>query len=86
MSVPVTEKNLLDLKQNLTKTRDVMLTAEATYAELLKTLEAQKDDLAQFGIASIEEIDPFIEKLQSEIEEGYKKYTELYERVMIILT
>jgi cysteinyl-tRNA synthetase len=86
MAVVVTEKNLLDLKQNLVNAKYTMVQAEATYTELLKTLDVQKEDLKQFGIENIEDIDSFVQKLQDEIAEGYAKYSILYEEVRSILS
>jgi hypothetical protein len=85
MAVIVTEKNLLDLKTNLVNAKYTMVQAEATYTELLKTLDSQKQDLKQFGIESVDEIDGFVEKLQTEIAEGYKQYNSLYESIQSIL-
>jgi hypothetical protein len=85
MAIAITEKNLLDLKTNLVQAKYTMVQAEATYTELLKTLEAQKEDLKQFGISSVDEIDTFIENLQKEISEGYAQYSLLYENIQSIL-
>lgn len=85
MAIIVTEKNLLDLKTNLVNAKYTMVQAEATYTELLKTLDSQKEDLKEFGINSVEEVDSFVLNLQEEISEGYKEYNELFESIKVIL-
>lgn len=85
MAIVVTEKNLLDLKTNLVNAKYTIIQAEATYKELLNTLDSQKEDLKQFGINSVEEIDGYIDNLQKEISEGYDQYNILYDNVQSIL-
>jgi hypothetical protein len=85
MAQVITEKNLLDLKNNLTTAKYSIVQAEATYNELLKTLDTQQNDLKQFGIDSVDSVDEFVLSLQTEVAESYNKYNALYESINAVL-
>ena len=75
----VTEKQILELKNEALQIRDKIIRAKATYDEVVKNIESYKTELKELNV-DIDNIDSDIESMQSKIESVYDECNEIIKK------
>lgn len=72
----ITERELMQLKKEVSEKRDMYIKAKATKDEVENLITSLKEDLKELGVKNIDNVEEELKEIDSKIEELYSKAKE----------